>query len=424
MLYFHKMNGCVIVSDQQETNLESVSEQEPGTTKHPIYWVVRRNPLRSNVCSAVTEPWQLIAEEESLSLIEKEGDLNPDQQTLLRNILEEMPWIPDKINSCQLYTLNVNHPRWHERVGHPLISGGRVHIAGLGDVGGTLLTGLRMQGLNQISSIGIFDLSTDKMNRWEQEANQISDLNYTQFPVVEPIVEDDIFNCDVFVFCVAKHIPELNSKVSDVRMAQLEANAHIIRIYAQKAREAGFKGLFAVVSDPVDQLCKIAYESSNYNEMGEFDFEGLFPEQVKGFGLGVMNARANYYASRDNRSVHYQREGRAFGPHGQGLFILDSVVQYNETISRELTQQTLTANLAVRKSGYKPYIAPALSSGCYSILSAMDGSWHYSTVFLGGVYFGCRNQIKTYGQAWETYSLPESVMDILQNTWRKLDEVK
>jgi malate/lactate dehydrogenase len=35
----------------------------------------------------------------------------------------------------------------------------------------------------------------------------------------------------------------------------MAGNARIINLYAQIAREKGFKGIFAVVSDPVDLLC-------------------------------------------------------------------------------------------------------------------------------------------------------------------------
>ncbi len=424
MYYFYQLKGSILVSNQEHPELHAISQQQASTAQQRIYWLVKRNPLRSHVCACIMEPWHLFLEEESLALLNKEIDLLPSQEEQLKNLEAEIPWILDRINSKHAYTLNTNHPRWKERLDDPLIKGSRINIAGLGDVGGTLLTGLRMQPIGKINSIGIFDLSRDKMNRWEQEANQIASMNYDQHPPVHMISENQLFDCDIFLFCIAKQIPELGTDVSDVRMAQLETNANIVKIYAQKARSAKFKGLFAVISDPVDQLCKIAYESSNYNEAGEIDLEGLFPEQVKGFGLGVMNARANYYAIKHENSRHYLKEGRAFGPHGAGLFILNSLINYNEKISSDLTQKTLTANLSVRKTGYKPFVAPALSSGCFSILAAITGEEQYSTTFMGGVYFGSRNWLQPFGPAWETYKLPKPVAETLQNTWRKLDQTK
>ena len=82
-----------------------------------------------------------------------------------------------------------------------------------------------------------------------------------------------------------------------------------------------------------------------------------------------MNARAMYYARRDPRFASYLTEGRAFGPHGEGLIIANSIRHYDDRLSRELTELTKHANLEMREMGYKPYVAPALSSGALSLLS-------------------------------------------------------
>lgn len=82
---------------------------------------------------------------------------------------------------------------------------------------------------------------------------------------------------------------------------------------------------------------------------------GLLPEQIQGFGLGVMNARAAYYAKRDPRFKQFLTEGRSFGPHGQDLVIADSIENYNDELSKELTNLTVTANLHMRAIGYKPF---------------------------------------------------------------------
>lgn len=134
------------------------------------------------------------------------------------------------------------------------------------------------------------------------------------------------------------------------------------------AREKNFKGLFCAVPDPVDPLAKTAFLESNKNEAGEYDWMGLLPEQIQGFGLGVMNARAAYYAKRDPRFKQFLTEGRSFGPHGQDLVIADSIENYNDELSKELTNLTVTANLHMRAIGYKPFVAPAFSSGAISIL--------------------------------------------------------
>ncbi len=187
-------------------------------------------------------------------------------------------------------------------------------------------------------------------------------------------------------------------------MALLEANAGIVKHYARMAREKGFTGLWCAVSDPVDPLAKTAYLESNRDENGNWDGRGLRPEQVQGFGLGVMNARAAYFAKRDARLASFLTEGRSFGPHGTGLWIANSVERYDEDVSRELTERTVTANLKMREIGFKPYVAPALSSGALSLLLTLRGEWHCGSVFLDGVYMGVKNRYTPAGV--ETELLP------------------
>ena len=86
-----------------------------------------------------------------------------------------------------------------------------------------------------------------------------------------------------------------------------------------------------------------------------------------------MNARAAYFAKRDSRFASFLTGGRSFGPHGTGLFIANSIENYNEEISQELTHKTVTANLVMREIGFKPYVAPALSSGALSLLLTLRG---------------------------------------------------
>ncbi len=259
----------------------------------------------------------------------------------------------------------------------------KVNVLAMGDVGGTLVMGLRLLGGETVDTIGIYDLNESLLRRYEREINQIGYPDRRTMPKVEILTEDRLFDCDVFVFCASLGVPPVGA-AGDVRMAQLDANKKLVSQYAAKAVSEKFRGIFAVVSDPVDPLCKAAV------------CEGLAFTQVQGFGLGVMNARAAYYADRDDRFAAYMDEGRAYGPHGEDLVIADSVLNYNDELSIELTQLTVKSNLETREDGFKPYIAPALSSGAISILYMLRGEWNYSSVFLGdsdgGAFLGCRNR--------------------------------
>lgn len=318
-----------------------------------------------------------------------------------------------------LTEVNLRHPRWQDALAfcQPKPGKKRVHLLAVGDVGGTLLTALKLLGGDCISAIGIRDLNENTVARWTAEMGQIAwPWDYDALPEVEVIPENRLFDCDVFIFAATKAIPAVGSEISDVRMAQFAANRPLVEHFAKQAREARFGGLFMVLSDPVDPLCKAAWLASNTAPDGTLDHQGLLPEQVQGFGLGVMNARAAYFAKQEPRFASFLTEGRSFGPHGRGLVIANSIEHYDDTLSRELTQLVETANLRIRELGFKPYVAPAVSSGAMQLLLTLRGDWHCSSVPLGDVWFGVKNRFTPQGLEVETLPLPEALLARLLET--------
>lgn len=199
-------------------------------------------------------------------------------------------------------------------------------------------------------------------------------------------------------------------------MAQLKANAQLVRTFARQAVSRRFEGLFAVVSDPVDPLCKAALLC------------GLKREQVQGYGLGVMNSRGLYFAEKDARFEAYLREGRAFGPHGEDLVLANSLEHYDDALSRELTKLAVESNLKTRELGFKPFIAPALSSGALSILATITGQWNYSSVYFGkggsGAFLGVRNRRTPYGVQVEDLPLPPALFERIQSAYAHLSALR
>lgn len=203
-----------------------------------------------------------------------------------------------------LTAVDIGHPQWRSALSFTAPKAGkkRLHLLAVGDVGGTLLTALKLLGGDVISAIGICDLSEKTVERWVTEMGQIGwPWDYGALPEVEAVDMDHLFDCDVFIFAATKAIPAVGSGVQDVRMAQLNANAGIVAHYARMARAAQYRGLFMVLSDPVDQLCQAAYHASNRGADGQWDGLGLLPEQVQGYGLGVMTSRAAYFAKKEPR---------------------------------------------------------------------------------------------------------------------------
>lgn len=291
-------------------------------------------------------------------------------------------------------------------------TGNRVNLLALGDVGANLLLGLKLMGAPVIDRIGIFDVDPKVASRYEIEMNQIGMPFSDDLPVVEVVPEDELFDCDMFVFCASRGVPRIGT-AGDVRMMQLDANREIVEYYGKLAEKADFQGIFAVVSDPVDPLCKEALLSS-----------GLKPGQVKGYGLGVMNRRAVYHAKKDDRFASYLDDGRVFGPHGADLVVANSISCYDDEISRELTKLTTESNLKVRELGFKPFIAPAISSGAFSLLATLKGEWNYSSLWMGrsgdGAFLGIRNRICGDRIEFENQGLPEELFDRIKYAYENL----
>ena len=403
MITFYNVNGHICFSDLADLAFEKIAEPKNAET---LTWLFQREPGSCRASFKVNNKMLLSAPEENVSW------LNSNKLEKLAPV--EIPaWVEEMIAAGKVRAVNASHPRFEEILAfQPKEGKKRVHVLAIGDVGSMLLTGLHLLGGDVISSIGICDISEQVTARWEFEENQIAyPWDYDALPEVDIVKPEQLFDCDVFVFVASKGIPPVGSGIKDVRMYQFENNSKIIGHYAKMAREKNFKGLFCAVSDPVDPLAKTAFLESNKNENGELDYMGLLPEQIQGFGLGVMNARAAYYAKRDERFTQFLTEGRSFGPHGQDLVVADSIENYNDELSKELTQLTVTANLHMRAIGYKPFVAPAFSSGAISILMCLRGQWHCGSVFLGGIYMGVKNRYTANGLEAEILPLPDALYD-------------
>lgn len=375
-----------------------------------VLWVFHRPPLSGRDTFPVTDPAQLTEREGVASLCAA-----PGPEGLPRELT-------NAIRAGRVRAVNLAHPRFEELMAPlPRPEKVRVNLLALGDVGSTLLMGLRLMGGDVISSIGICDLREGVAQRWEFELNQIQLPGpYDVLPPVEIVSPEQLFDGDVFLFCASRFVPDTAVKTGDVRMAQYRLNRELAALYAQKARQARYRGLFCVVSDPVDPLCRAVLTESNRAPSGEMDYQGLFSHQVRGFGLGVMNARAAYYARKDPRFASFLTEGRSFGPHGEDLVIANSIRNYDDALSRRLTEQAVRANLRMRELGFKPYIAPALSSGALSLLLCLRGQWHCSSTYLDGVFMGARNRVLPTGTELERLPLPQALQDRLQTTMDRL----
>ena len=410
-MFFYRFKNKILISKKKLIEFESISEKEARNCKDTLFVLTSIEPMKSRRFFCITDSSLLFLKNESIYLLKHQEKTE-----------EKIPlWLEERIKNKKLVSLNISYPNWEEVLTAQKPKHWRINIVGLGDVGGMLLSGIRLLGGKEIESIGIFDRNIKVATRWILETNQILlSFSSRRYPIVYPVKEEDLFNCDMLVFCASVGVPNVGQEKEDVRMAQYRGNSKIISQYARKAREKSFKGIFAILSDPVDLLCKKVFLESNTDNNNILDFKGLAPEQIRGYGLGVMNARAVYYADKKYETACFVRDGRVYGPHGKGLVIANSVKKYDKKASEILTNQVLSANLEVRKTGFKPYIAPALSSGCLSILATIRGHWHYSSTFLSGVYMGAKNRLHSSGIELERLNIPLDLMEKIIQTYRKL----
>ena len=350
----------------------------------PMVLTVRRDPVRSRGFWAIRDLAELDEAEGPAALVPTEsGDSSA---------------LADFVRANGASVLNTAFPGgfgYAERWFGQKPKKWKLTLVGLGDVGGTVLMALKLLG-REIDQIQIFDFNEKQCWRYAMELNQVLPMEPgVPQPVVTVCTQEQLFDCDLFLFTASRGVPQVGQEQVDVRMAQYEANRAMIASYAKMARDAHFEGLFCQISDPVDLLARAVYLESNRGEDGTFDWKGLLPEQVQGFGLGVMAARAKYYAPTLGLDPE---QLRVYGPHGAGLVAANRIDEhYDPEVSEELSRLTREANLRVRDLGFKPYIAPGISSAAVSILQLIRGQFHYGAVPLGQAYFGCRSRFTKNG---------------------------
>lgn len=412
MYYYYKYKDKLFFSHKEYPHMDKAFVKDLINSNEIIYYLHEKSLGEYRDSYSITDMDLFDYKTEDISLIKSN-----------EKHIDTPHWIKEKVQLKKICAINTNYPNWKKIITKKNTRKFTINILGLGDVGATLAIGLRLLGKDMIKKIGIYNVNEKTLNRWNYELNQIYSTDRVFFPEVKMINRDELFNCDLFAFCASAFVPKVGEKVDDVRMIQLEKNAKIIGEYAKMARDANFNGIFAVVSDPVDLLCKAAFLKSNTSEDGTLDYKGLLPSQVQGYGLGVMHARALYYSKEIFNCENYEIKGRAFGPHGEGLIIANDIYNYDEESSLILTDKTKKANLDVRATGFKPFIAPALSSGSLSILATLSGDWNYSATYLGGVFMGCKNKRLDSGIELERVLLHDSLYDKLEDTYIYLKNI-
>ena len=73
--------------------------------------------------------------------------------------------------------------------------------------------------------------------------------------------------------------------------------------------------------------------------------------------------------------------------------------------------------------GFKPYVAPALSSAAISVVLLLKGEWHCSSTYLGGIFMGGKNRFGGEVEI-ERLALPEALMERIRETMAYLATIE
>ncbi|MFA7550731.1 MAG: lactate dehydrogenase, partial [Sedimentibacter sp.] len=221
-MFYYKYNDKYLFSIKDEYNFTKINEI-PGDCQE-LYFLNCLNTENSKKSFAVNHPSDLFIEEESLDMLK----LNGKCYDIPKNITE-------LIDKRKIKAVNTAYNDYANCFFMDELKKRKVNILALGDVGSTLLIGLKLIGKDSISSIGIYDRSIDKIKRWEYEMAQTSFPFDDSLPEIHGIERKELFDCDMFVFCASRGVPPVGSEAVDVRMVQFIGNAELIKEYASMA---------------------------------------------------------------------------------------------------------------------------------------------------------------------------------------------
>lgn len=401
-------------------NEKRLSLYEALSSGRPLRLLYEAPPTRTPSAFVVTHEALYYRPEPSirdLSEYHHGVDLNQELIAHLEEAIEER----------NIIAVNKRWKGWEKRMEHPGIlmrRPAKIHLLALGDVGASCLLALSLLNDGDIDEIGIYDVDHKMAQRWALEINQCAwSFKPRELPKVRVLREEELFeDCDVFVFAASAGVPMPGLETGDVRQIQYAKNKIIVAEYAKKARLASFQGLFVVLSDPVEPLTTSAWLASNEDGYDGYDWLGLRPEQVEGYGLGVMHSRGISIADKIAGAEKYPTHGRAYGRHGEGLILADDPIHYDDAASQALTKAVVNLNMDIRTLGFKPYVAPAVSSGAMSLLSRLRGNRLFSAIFIDGCHYGCPNHLIHGLPVMEALPMDEALYTRIHNGHRSLRE--
>lgn len=182
----------------------------------------------------------------------------------------------------------------------------KVMIVGTGNVGASI--GYCMvSSKTPINELVLVDINAEDAEGEAMDLRDTLAVSPTYINIHSGTYEKDAGDCDVII--ITAGIPQ--AKGGETRMQLLQKNASIMKGIVEPIMQAGFNGIFVVVSNPMDVMTYLVWK-----------YSGLPTEQIIGSGTVLDSARLRYKISTklnvSPKSVHaYQ-----IGEHGDTEFTL------------------------------------------------------------------------------------------------------
>jgi L-lactate dehydrogenase len=235
------------------------------------------------------------------------------------------------------------------------LKNGKVAIVGAGSVGATLAYNLSLKGV--VTEISLIDSNKEKAEAEILDIKQGASLGKSV--AIGAAGYEACRDSGIVVITAGAR-----QKPGETRVDLLERNVAIMKGVTHSVVEAGFKGIFLVITNPVDVLTWAVYAES-----------GFPASRVIGSGTTLDSARLREYVARHCRVNPQNIHGYVLGEHGDTSFPAWSLVTIGGIHFDEFCPicgqcggwEAIRDNAAeeIRQTAYK--IIEAKGSTCYAI---------------------------------------------------------
>jgi L-lactate dehydrogenase len=237
---------------------------------------------------------------------------------------------------------------------------GKVAIIGAGSVGATLAYNLSLKGV--VTEIALIDSNREKAEAEVLDVKQGASLGR---PVKIDATDYDACRDSALAIITAG----ARQHPGESRVDLLGRNVAIVKSIASSVVQAGFQGIFLVITNPVDVLTWVTFAES-----------GFLASRVIGSGTTLDSARLREYVARHCRVSPQNIHGYVLGEHGDTSFPAWSLLTIGGIHLEEfcpvcgscdeLSTFKKEAGEQVRQTAYK--IIEAKGSTCYAIGQAVS----------------------------------------------------